>query len=80
MVSPIFVHNLSRALSGEGVVYAASDVKEWAAEIFAMLEAGDFQRIDREPPGAKRTGFARKYVAQGKPVYFASFAKQAASR
>ena len=80
MVSPIFVHNLARTLSADGAVYAASDVKEWAAEIFAMLEAGDFRRIDREPPGAKRTGFARKYVAQGKPVYFASFAKQAASR
>ncbi len=75
MVSPIFVHNLARALSEDGLVYAASDVKEWAEEIFAMLEEGSFRRIDKEPPGAKRTGFARKYVAQGKPVYFASFAK-----
>ena len=40
-----------------------------------MLEAGSFRRIDKEPPGAKRTGFGRKYLAQGKPVYFASFEK-----
>jgi tRNA (guanine-N7-)-methyltransferase len=77
MVSPYFVGNLSRALSENGAVYAASDVKEWAAEIFAMLEAGEFRRIEKEPPGAKRSAFGRKYMAQGKPVYFASFEKGA---
>ena len=75
MVSPIFVQNLSRTLSEEGAVYAASDVKDWAHEIFAMLDEGGFRRIEKEPPGAKCTGFARKYLAQGKPVYFASFEK-----
>src|ERR1700730_4963845 len=50
MVSPYFVHNLSRTLSEDGNVYAASDVKEWAEEIFAMLDAGGFGRIDKEPP------------------------------
>jgi tRNA (guanine-N7-)-methyltransferase len=80
MVSPYFVRNLSRTLSENGAVYAASDVKEWAEEIFAMLEAGNFQRIDKEPPGAKRSAFGRKYMAQGKPVYFASFEKVAGPR
>ena len=75
MVSPWFVRNLARALAPDGAVYAASDVKEWAEEIFAMLKAGGFRHIDREPPGAKRSGFGRKYMAQGKPVYFASFVK-----
>jgi tRNA (guanine-N7-)-methyltransferase len=75
MVSPYFVHSLSRTLSENGAVYAASDVKEWAEEIFAMLEAGGFGRIEKEPPGAKRSAFGRKYMAQGKPVYFASFEK-----
>jgi len=80
MVSPIFVRNLARTLQNNGAVYAASDVKDWAEEIFAMLEAGGFGRLEKEPPGAKCTGFARKYLAQGKPVYFASFAKPIASR
>ncbi len=75
MVSPTFVRNLSRTLKDDGAVYAASDVKDWAHEIFAMLDAGGFRRIQKEPPGAKCTGFARKYLAQGKPVYFASFEK-----
>jgi tRNA (guanine-N7-)-methyltransferase len=75
MVSPWFVRNLARALAPDGAIYAASDVKQWAEEIFAMLEAGGFRRVDKEPPGAKRSGFGRKYMAQGKPVYFASFVK-----
>jgi tRNA (guanine-N7-)-methyltransferase len=75
MVSPYFVRNLARTLTPDGAIYAASDVKEWAEEIFAMLEAGGFRRIEKEPPGARRSGFGRKYMAQGKPVYFASFVK-----
>ncbi|HLX37210.1 MAG TPA: hypothetical protein VKR29_05390 [Candidatus Binataceae bacterium] len=75
MVTPYFARSLARTLIPEGAVYSASDVKPWAEEIFAMLEGGGFRRIDLEPPGARRTGFARKYLAQGKPVYFASFAK-----
>jgi len=75
MVSPIFVRNLARTLARDGAVYAASDVKEWAEEIFAMLEAEGFRRVEQEPPGAKRSAFGRKYMAQGKPVYFASFEK-----
>jgi tRNA (guanine-N(7)-)-methyltransferase len=75
MVTPFFVGNVARTLTRDGTVYAASDVKEWAEEIFAMLEEGGFRRIDKEPPGAKRSAFGRKYMAQGKPVYFASFIK-----
>src|ERR1019366_9188491 len=63
MVTPFFVRNLARTLQPDGAVYAASDVKEWAEEIFAMLEAGGFRRIDKEPPGAKRSAFGRKYMA-----------------
>ena len=74
MVSPTLVRNFTRTLMTDGVVYAASDVKDWAEEIFAMLKAGGFRRIGKEPPGARATGFARKYLAQGKPVYSASFA------
>src|ERR1019366_9367619 len=63
MVTPFFVRNLARTLQPDGAVYAASDVKEWAEEIFTMLEAGGFRCIDKEPPGAKRSAFGRKYMA-----------------
>ena len=75
MMSPTFARGLARTLTDDGVVYAASDVKDWAEEIFATLEGGGFERIVREPPGARGTGFARKYLAQGKPLYFGSFVK-----
>jgi tRNA (guanine-N7-)-methyltransferase len=80
MVSPFFVRSLARTLADDGAVFAASDVKEWAEEIFAMLADGGFRRIDREPPGARRSAFGRKYMAQGKPVYFASFEKARGAR
>jgi tRNA (guanine-N7-)-methyltransferase len=73
MVSPYFVGNLARTLRADGVVHCASDVEEWATDIFAMLEGGGFNRIESEPPGAKRSGFGRKYIASGRPVHFASF-------
>ena len=43
------------------------------AEIFPMMHAAGFIRAVEAAPGAERTGFARKYVAAGKPVYAASF-------
>jgi len=73
MVSPYFVGNLARTLQADGLVHCASDVEEWAAEIFAMLEGGGFNRLESEPPGARRSGFGRKYIASGRPVHFASF-------
>ncbi len=42
MVSPIFVRNLARSLCDNGNVYAASDVKQWAEEIFAITRCGGF--------------------------------------
>jgi len=80
MVNPTFVGNLARVLVLEGLVYAASDVKEWAEEIFALLEGGGFRRIAREAPGATRTGFARKYLAQSKPIYSASYVNEPSAR
>jgi tRNA (guanine-N7-)-methyltransferase len=75
MVSPYFVNNLARTLAAGGSIYAASDVSHWAAEIFAMLEAAGFRRVGKEPPGARRSAFGRKYLASGRQVYFASFQK-----
>jgi hypothetical protein len=38
-----------------------------------MMLAAGFIRAVEAAPGADRTGFARKYVAAGKPVFSASF-------
>jgi tRNA (guanine-N7-)-methyltransferase len=75
LFTPFFVNSLARTLAPAGVVHVASDVSDWAGEIFAMLEAGGFSRIDVATPGARRTGFARKYIEAGKPVFAGSFEK-----
>lgn len=70
---------LFRTLAAGGTVYVATDVREYAGEIFAMIEGAGFIRAAELAPGARATGFARKYLAAGKPVYSASFRKPAHS-
>lgn len=74
LFTPFFVRNLLRTLHPEGRIYAATDVESWAQEMFSMLEGGGFVRVAETPPGATRSGFARKYIAGGKRVFGASFA------
>jgi tRNA (guanine-N(7)-)-methyltransferase len=74
MVSPPMVASLARTLVGGGLIHVASDVEEWAAAMFAMLRAGRFTELDRgEVAGARCSGFGRKYLAAGKPVFAATF-------
>ena len=73
LFSPFFVANLARTIRPDGILYVATDVRSYAGEIFPMLEAAGFIRALEAAPGATRTGFARKYVAAGKPVFSGSF-------
>jgi tRNA (guanine-N7-)-methyltransferase len=73
LVNPFFVRNLARTLEPAGTVCVASDVSRWASEIFVMLEAGGFKRVGAETPGSSRTGFARRYQQEGKPVFSGTF-------
>jgi len=65
--------SLFRTVEPGAIAYVATDVREYSAEIFPMMLATGFVRAVEAAPGAERTGFARKYVAAGKPVYSASF-------
>src|SRR5260370_300793 len=60
--------------------YVATEVRDYSAEIFPMMLAAGFLRAVEAAPGAERTGFARKYVAAGKPVYSAAFRKPRESK
>lgn len=73
LFTPQFARGLSRTLEPGGIAYIATDVREYAGEIFAMIEGAGFIRAAELAPGARQTGFARKYLAAGKPVYSASF-------
>jgi tRNA (guanine-N7-)-methyltransferase len=77
LFTPQFSSGLWRTLEPGGIAYIATDVREYAGEIFAMIEGAGLIRAAELAPGARQTGFARKYLAAGKPVYSASFRKPA---
>lgn len=73
MFSPGFVRRLARVLAPEAVVYVATDFGPYAREIFALLERGGFRRFDAVVPGATLSGFARKYLAERRPLFSGAF-------
>ncbi|MGH7907663.1 MAG: tRNA (guanine(46)-N(7))-methyltransferase TrmB, partial [Candidatus Binataceae bacterium] len=78
VLTPAVVASLARTLSPGGVIHIASDVREWAREMFAMLSAGGFAELKNEASGAGFSGFGRKYTAAGRPIFSATFGKQGA--
>lgn len=75
LFTPTLAASLFRTLAPGASAFVASDVRDYASEIFEIMLAAEFIRGVEPAPGAERTGFARKYVAAGKPVYSASFCK-----
>ena len=71
-----FAGGLIRTSEPGAIAYVATDVRDYANEIFPMMEAAGFIRAAEAVPGAERTGFARKYIAVGKPVFSAAFRKR----
>ncbi len=69
-----FVERLKDDLVDDGILYIATDVEPYACDIFAMLGAAGFGRAKAEVPGAQASGFARKYLAEGRRVFSAAFA------
>jgi len=82
MFSPTLVTGISRTLADGGVVHVASDVREWADEMFAMLIDGGFVAAAgglTATAGADRSGFGRKYRAAGRPFFGLSFIRPGAA-
>jgi tRNA (guanine-N7-)-methyltransferase len=75
LFTPTLAASLFRTVEPGAIAYVATDVRSYAGEIFPMMELAGFVRAVEAAPGAERTGFARKYVAQGKPVFSGSFRK-----
>jgi tRNA (guanine-N7-)-methyltransferase len=80
LFTPTLAASLFRTVEPGAITYVATDVREYAGEIFPMMLAAGFIRAVEAAPGAERTGFARKYVAAGKPVYSASFRRPRESK
>jgi len=73
LFTPWFVANLKRKLRPDAPLFVATDVAEYARDIFAMLEESGFVRTEMAVPGAEETGFARRFRAIGKPIYAGAF-------
>jgi tRNA (guanine-N7-)-methyltransferase len=68
-----FAASLKRKLRPDAPLFVATDVAEYAQEIFALLDECGFVRIEITVPGADATGFARRFRAAGKPIYSGAF-------
>jgi tRNA (guanine-N7-)-methyltransferase len=80
LFTPPLVASLFRTLEPGAIAYVATDVHDYASEIFPMMLDAGFIRATEAAPGAERTGFARKYVDAGKPVFSASFRRPRESK
>jgi tRNA (guanine-N7-)-methyltransferase len=73
LFTPWFVASLKRKLRADATLFVATDVAEYAQDIFAMLNDSGFAQIEAAVPGAEQTGFARRFRAMGKPIYVGAF-------
>jgi tRNA G46 methylase TrmB len=60
-----------------GCLYVATDVPDYAESIFSMAAAQGLQASASPVAGAIATGFARRFIAEGRPVYSKTFTKRA---
>ena len=77
-----FVRDVLRVLQPEGKLHVATDVQEYATEIFRLLETADgLRRLPPPPPTQPThdldylTHFERKYRLEGRAIYRASYAR-----
>ena len=75
LFTPHFVASLKRTLAVGATLFVATDVSAYAELIFGMLEAAGMRREAVTVPGACATGFARKFLAAGRPVYAGAFVR-----
>jgi tRNA (guanine-N7-)-methyltransferase len=73
LFTPYFAASLARTLAPGAPLYIATDVREYAQAIFSMVEAEGFRRVPISVPGTAETGFARKFIAEGRKLYSQTF-------
>jgi tRNA (guanine-N7-)-methyltransferase len=75
LFTPYLVANLERTLVPGGALYVATDVGEYAGEIFVMLDATALVSSAEEVPGCVKTAFGRKFAASGKAIHARAYRK-----
>jgi tRNA (guanine-N7-)-methyltransferase len=75
LFTPWFVANLMRTMTAGAALYVATDVCDYAELIFSMVNAQGLRSIGEAVAGASATGFAHKFIAEGRTVYGRAFVK-----
>ena len=78
LFTPYLVANLERTLAPDGALYVATDVGDYAGEIFAMLDATALRHSAEQVPGCAKTAFGRKFAAGGKAIHARAYRKSPA--
>jgi len=78
LFTPYLVANLQRTLAPGGALYVATDVGDYAGEIFAMLDATALVCSAERVPGCAKTAFGRKFAASGKAIHARAYRKSPA--
>jgi tRNA (guanine-N7-)-methyltransferase len=78
LFTPYLVANLQRTLAPGGALYVATDVGDYAGEIFAMLDATALVCSAEQVPGCAKTAFGRKFAASGKAIHARAYRKSPA--
>jgi tRNA (guanine-N7-)-methyltransferase len=73
LFSPFFVANLARTLRPGGLLYVATDVRDYADRIFTMLDSQGFICRSESASGDLNSNFGKKFAAEGRPLSSASF-------
>jgi tRNA (guanine-N7-)-methyltransferase len=68
-----FAASLKRRLRAHAPLFVATDVADYAHDIFRLLGECGFTRTEIAVPGAETTGFARRFRAAAKPIYAGAF-------
>jgi tRNA (guanine-N7-)-methyltransferase len=74
LFSPFFVANLARTIRPDGILYVATDVRDYARRILALLDSQGFIPRSQSAPGDSNSNFAKKFAAEGRPLFSAGFA------
>jgi tRNA (guanine-N7-)-methyltransferase len=73
LFTPALAAGIARSLAPDGRLYVATDVEWYFQRIRSLLEDRGFRVTEERACAAAQTGFGRKFMALGLPIYSACF-------
>ena len=79
LFTPHFVAGLYRTMAVGGTLQVATDVPDYARQIFQLLDESDLVLHSAEVPAPSQTAFGKRFIATGKPIYARTYRKRGAA-